>query len=1282
MKNKSIQILVILIILILLLNLLLLINYQEKTPERTELRVYDDLDISSYLNSSYSSESIILDPTVVKHYSRRNDDCDDCDDKEIECSSDSDCGENSFLNNRICNEGNVFDDYKEYLCNNPGTTCSSCESTTTNILVESCSFACSNGSCYEECAEDDDCGNESYSENYCIGAQVWKNHTIPGCSNESCSFNELVEFVENCTYACSNGSCYGACVEDDDCEDDYTTNYCEGNDVYSEVHDFGCEDSSCSENVSNVYVESCVGLCVNGSCEDPVITCSKNSDCGLDWLLGAPYCGGEDVFLDSIHYTCNNPGEITSYCSNYTNSSVTDCGEDSCGIWGENHCIGDDVYHERNCQSKGCSNGGCFSTISLDDELVKECADLCVDGECVEELFHDVALIDFSNSVNGIFLEYANGTDILDEIPILNCGEIIKVKVRAENQGDYNEDVILNGQLEGIVFLLNPINNMDPEDVNYRSSLSPYVSLNLTQGIYNISVEAIVPVDNDLTDNIAVREIQVICEEPECEEDIDCGNEDYSENYCISNGVYRNHTIPQCVGGSCEEEFIIEFIENCTGECIDGSCEGPVITCSKNSDCGLDWLLGAPYCGGGDVFLDSIHYVCENPGTTASYCTNYTNSSITDCGEDSCGSWEEDYCVGDAVYHNRTCHNSGCSEGSCFCNDYFDDELIKNCTFGCSNGNCLDECSLDLDCGNEDYSENYCISNEVYRNHTIPQCIGGSCEEEFIIEFIENCTGECIDGSCENPVITCSQNTDCGFDWLLGAPYCSNDNSLLDSIHYECVNAGTIASYCTNWTNTSVDDCGESSCDNWGANHCVGDNIYRSRTCYNNGCSDGGCFSEVNTDNDYITNCNYGCSSGVCLNPPITCQTKEDCGATGYVGSGYCQDDDVFKSFQSYFCSYPGTINSKCGNSIAPKKLKECGEDYCTEFSIDYCKDNDVYHKQTCYDKGCVLGDCFNNPSKNEVIVNDCEYGCYNGECTIPEITCSENSECGTDGYVNDDYCFNDGVYRDYETFECLLAGTPDSSCSSNTETILQETCDDICVDGVCEEIECYTDDDCEDSDEFTIDSCINPGTSESRCENDYQVCEDKKIDWYDTIYLGSKVKFYKGDKWHVNESFIKENVKVYEPIKDYTFTMHSHIEMEYDGYIIFKNYMRDGGFVIIDPVAGDNILIQAIDGAFYCPGGNDAACIYSREQNLLYNYIVASHGATWYNKVLDHSKYLGECVAENIKNVRTEDWKACGLAETRVELKAGDVVYFKGEDGNELAGSGLEVWEYLPCEN
>lgn len=67
--------------------------------------------------------------------------------EQILCSLVSDCGTNGLSGNNYCSNGDVFRNFVNWTCNNPGQNSSSCSSISTPQLIENCEFLCSDGVC-------------------------------------------------------------------------------------------------------------------------------------------------------------------------------------------------------------------------------------------------------------------------------------------------------------------------------------------------------------------------------------------------------------------------------------------------------------------------------------------------------------------------------------------------------------------------------------------------------------------------------------------------------------------------------------------------------------------------------------------------------------------------------------------------------------------------------------------------------------------------------------------------------------------------------------------------------------------------------------------------------------------------------------------------------------------------------------------------------------------------------------------------------------------------------
>ena len=178
------------------------------------------------------------------------------------------------------------------------------------------------------------------------------------------------------------------CVEDIDCgENYYSDNYCTGDDIYRDLHEFSCEgEDGCVERIIPELVQTCADVCVDGECSG--VTCYSDSDCaGSSWN---PFCKENDIWGILGNSECVNGGAINSYCEfSFEELFDTDCGENSVGVW-DYYCVGDDVYRSRETYSRGCVENGevlCFNNQALQEELYEECDsdEECKNGDCEKE---------------------------------------------------------------------------------------------------------------------------------------------------------------------------------------------------------------------------------------------------------------------------------------------------------------------------------------------------------------------------------------------------------------------------------------------------------------------------------------------------------------------------------------------------------------------------------------------------------------------------------------------------------------------------------------------------------------------------------------------------------------------------------------------------------------------------------------------------------------------------------------------------------------------------------
>jgi hypothetical protein len=908
----------------------------------------------------------------------------------------------------------------------------------------------------KKCINNNECGTTQVSGEFCYDNDLYVNRTNFLCINPNTALSEcrtevILEKTSECNYGCQNNSCLPQCLDNSQC------------------------------NVNET--------CYNNQCLP--VNCFDNNDCGNDRFLGETFCDPSNLsVLDKyITFTCNNPGQFNSYCSNMTqdvlkNNCTFGCVNGSCKNCIQNvsiSCFGSNLYYFDSCGNLG--------------QLKKQCMFGCENNSCLSERIHDVTLTEFSDSVNKIRLEFVNGTRILNNPANLLCNQEYKIWINVFNNGNFTENVSFNGSIGNLRFNHNPKENLEPQanSLKYKT-----VNFSELEGSYNITVEAIIGNDRNPMDNFAKREIIVNC--VLCYNDTECDdNNSSTQDVCVNPGTF------------------------------DSFCDNRMILCDNNQDCGNDYFLNQLFCLNNDVYDKFKTFTCNNPGLSNSSCSNTTENRLIDscmfgctngmclnecesdddCNEDevclnnSCvsvtcdrdrdcgtnGFIGSEFCTENNVTRNYitfTCNNPG--RANSYCTNITENRFIENCEFGCLNGMCLNECENNNDCdpneicinnqcqrivctNNQDCGQNrflnefFCFNNNSYDQFISFTCNNPGRENSYCVNSTQNvlaeyCDFSCISGEC----VTCFNNASCGRNGFIQNRYCDSGNVYQNYQEYQCSNPGTSDSDClSNVYPRLIETC---------ANGCLnGECNIVNITCYNNiDCNDNYhlTFDECN---------NPGTSLSSCSNTVINCNNDNDCGFSGFYGTEFCLLNDLFKNYQNATCINPSTKDSYCEIVTTQNLILDCGNSYCGPYQENYCRNGDLYKNRLCYNKGCRNNSCFSDPYNDEVLVRDCIFGCMNGAClpectnssqcqinqqcinnTCVDIACDSDSDCGTNGFVGDPYCYLNNVVRDYRTFSCYLPNTTLSFCTNSTFQILIETCEFNCSNNTCTEQEqCFS---------------------------------------------------------------------------------------------------------------------------------------------------------------------------------------------------------------------------------
>ena len=719
----------------------------------------------------------------------------------VTCKQDSDCGNDGYTGNKFCESQDVFQNYVDYDCKNPGQASSYCDSTSSKKLVDDCDSneACKSGKCIKKCKDDDvdnfdDCAKDDEDDDG---------------KDKDCNDKD------NKIYPGAPESCDG---KDNDCDGQIDEN-----------------NGNCGSGNS----------CVQGICVP--IKCSKKSDCGTDGFIDGTFCEKGDIFQNYLEWTCENPGTTSSTCSKKAESrSVTDClkgckngmcTEFVCNK--DSDCDDSDEYTQDSCVDPGTAYSRCkYDKIKCKkntdcDDNNQYTKDICnnpgsIDSSCTNE-----EIICFENKdcgtdglINGVFCDGPNNKDVFQNFQSWNC----------EEAGTTSSSCTQTIQSK----LITPC---DSECDN------------------GACINIVCKKDSDCNDNNLTTTdkcnkpgtINSFCthEGVRCSQDTDCGTNRYTGDFfCNNKNITRNFLAFDCknpgtAASFCSSNAQEKNLYECLYACNSGSC----IRCNTNKDC--------------DDGRSNTNDRCMFGGTIDSFCLYETVQceKNSDCGTD--GYIGKTFCKNDHVYQKFrkwNCKNSA-SPGS-FCE--FDEELrqVQTCLFGCNDGVCKSQpnktecedakdndkdnlidsydpgcwtdiskpetydpklnnesratviCFKDIECGNDGYiGDTYCNNNSVVQKFKEFDCekpgTGISrCNSDTKEKLIENCDADelCTNGSCKK--ITCKKDADCGINNFTGNSFCKNNNVYKNFKSFTCNSPRSLSSSCSsNNESTLIEEC-------------------------------------------------------------------------------------------------------------------------------------------------------------------------------------------------------------------------------------------------------------------------------------------------------------------------------------------------------------------------------------------------------------------------------------------------------------------------------------------
>ncbi|MCB9358687.1 hypothetical protein H6503_02030 [Candidatus Woesearchaeota archaeon] len=1047
---------------------------------------------------------------------------DDESDGPVTCYSNSDCDYLDDIDS-YCTGSLYKTETLDGVCNYAGTDASYCSQKVKNVVVDQCSYICSDslGCDYTECSDRTDNDNDGtidypidlgcsdyYDDDESDGYVACYNNADCGAITNDYSCNYAGDYVQTTTVP----NCFNAGTEQSYCIDiiDTTTDDCAN--ICS--NSYGCDYTECSDGIDNDndnFVDfpddlGCSNYYDDDESNGPV-ECYSNGDCVVNNVVNT-YCDGDDFVTEVPKGVCDNPGTEQSQCIIEYNVDVEKC---------NNICS----------NSLGCDYTECSDGIDNDnDNFVDYPIDSACNNYYDDDESGDIKLVETKWDIDILSSSDTYQTD-------RGCHDI-SVKVEAYDSFD---DVEITVRIPGTPYGL--VNTSDLFDIVNGQIVTKSMLLCLPDDMETDYYTLVVQGD-DSDGSLFIQNYPIKLEglPVECYTHSDCGLNGFTEYCSVQGNHVTESTMFYCHNAGTELSFCTNEtnsnVDECDyicsnnlgcdyTECSDGidndndnlvdypndlGCDNyydddesnDPIECYSNDDC-PQTSQPAPYCDGNDYVVVEVDSVCVNPGTAQSSCEAISNEMIQECNY--------------ICSNNLGCDYTECSDGQdndgdglvdypndpgCLSYSDTDEYNIITVVHECSDG-------IDNDGdGSADYPYDFSCSSPTDDDETYPrpECYDGIDNDgDGYVDLVDAGCDSTQDNDERN--VICFSNSDCGSS--NDDSYCNiNGDYVVDTTTPTCFNAGTYYSYCADIVYDNVEEC-TGSCTN--ANGCE----YTE-------CSDG-----IDNDNDGSIDYpnDLGCTSPEDDNEAdgyVMCNSNSDCGSMN-IGTS-CVDGDFLTTTTIPTCLNPGTEQSSCYINMSDEW------DYCS----NSCSD----------DLGCDSTECSDGIDNDNDGYADYpnDLGCsnyYDNDESDGNVECNTDLDCGS---------ISVGYSCDYNSFTtttttpvCIDAGTEHSSC---TETVDVDAvgCNNVCSaeygcdytecsDGIdndndglidfgddpgCDSysdndeynapvISCYSDSDCGYLDgtnthceelDFVIETnvgiCVDAGTSDSYCTGEYYSTE------------------------------------------------------------------------------------------------------------------------------------------------------------------------------------------------